>query len=97
MNYNIRHLPLNKVKILWFCCHPTCLALAVPLRKKFAPVDNRIFHLPSVVINLIEPNKETDRITTFAGRVFLYALSMTRDPLQPLVEVLCRLERFRGR
>ena len=42
-------------RILGLCCFQICLALAVPLRKKLAPLDARIFHLPSVVINLMTP------------------------------------------
>ena len=39
-------------KKVGLCCCQTCLVLAVPLRKKLAPLNVRIFHLPSVVMEL---------------------------------------------
>ena len=39
-------------RILGLCCCQTCVVLALPLLKKLAPLDVRIFHLLSVVMEL---------------------------------------------
>ena len=64
-------------RIFGLCCNPRCLALAVPLRKKFASLDTRIFHRQSVVIYVKEPSEDTDRIINSADRV-LVMLSVQR-------------------
>ena len=34
---------LRNSRFLGLCCHPTCLARAIPQWKKFAPIDDRVF------------------------------------------------------
>ena len=43
---------LQNSRFLGLCFHPRCHAQAIPLRKLLAPINARIFHLSSVVINL---------------------------------------------
>ena len=56
---------------LGLCCHPRCHAQAIPLRKLLAPINARIFHLPSVVINLNDTpgDNEHSRVRVPCGHV----------------------------
>ena len=63
---------------------------------KVAPVHDPIFHLLSVVTNLIEQSKETDRITTFPGRFFFVRSQYDARPSPAMPSALSRLDSRRG-